>query len=627
VRPRANAERRPARLETEPGALAQALAPALAYALALSSCAGESASREAAMAGGTPPPVFAASEATPSAIPHPDLESFEPAVATQIAALRDDVARATAPGSSSDVATRARAYGELGRAYHAYELFDAAAACYGRAVELAPGDPGWIYLAAVAAQRRGRLDQSADLLRRVLDANPRSLPALLRLGDVELDAGRAAPARAAFERALEQHASEAAALYGLGRAAQSQHDWEEARDFFSRALAAQPDASIVHYALGQTLRELGAETEARRQLSLAGPDPVRFHDDAVRAVEALATGSGAHLLAGGRALAIGDYETSIAEHRLAVSADPTSVEASLGLAFSYLRAGGHPEEAKTALRSALRLAPDRAYVHYTVGANLAALGELEEAERALRRALELDGHYLEAHFSLGRVLAVRGRHQDAVRELTTVLELDPRVVDALFARGDSLARLGRDAEALADLEAALALDPSRLEAQLWVADALARERSWDRAIAHYDAVLALDPARREAWMKKATALFIAARYQEAADTLERGLEQLPDDRLLATATARFLASCPERTLRDGRRALVLAERLFAHEENLENAELVAMAHAEIGDWNEAVAWQQRALDAAKRSGDQRLSAMLARNLERYRGGQSCCAGD
>jgi tetratricopeptide (TPR) repeat protein len=126
-------------------------------------------------------------------------------------------------------------------------------------------------------------------------------------------------------------------------------------------------------------------------------------------------------------------------------------------------------------------------------------------------------------------------------------------------------------------------------------------------------------------MKKATALFIAGRFEDAAATLERGLAELPDDRLLATATARFLASCPDPKLRDGRRALALAEQLFAHEESLENAELVAMAHAELGSWNEAVEWQQRALAAAQRSEDQRLSAMLTRNLERYRAGQSCCA--
>ena len=348
---------------------------------------------------------------------------------------------------------------------------------------------------------------------------------------------------------------------------------------------------------------------------------MRFHDDAVRGVEALATGSGAHLLAGGRALAIGDYETAIAEHRLAVQANPESVEATLGLAFSYLRAGataegssgagGHADEAKAALRSAVRLAPDRAYVHYTAGANLASLGELAEAESELRRALELDERYLEARFSLGRVLAVRGRHQDAVREFTAVLELDPRVVDARFARGESLGRLGREAEALDDLRAALAVDPARADVQMWVADALARARSWDQAIAHYDAVLELEPARREAWMKKATALFIAGRYADTAATLERGSAQLPDDRLLATATARFLASCPDRKLRDGKRALALAEQLFAGEESLENAELVAMAHAETGAWSEAVAWQERALAAARRSGDDRLAAMLA----------------
>jgi tetratricopeptide (TPR) repeat protein len=567
----------------------------LALTLAVAACGGGPAGDERAES----PSIVAASsaptaagggglDATVTAVPHPDLASLEPAVAAQIGALRGELERAE---TGADPRAAARAYGELGRAYHAYELFDAAAACYRRAAALDPADARWSYLGAVVAQRRGRLDESASLLRSTLERQPRSAPALLRLGNVELDSGRAAAARQCFESALADRDGQAAALYGLGRVAAAESDWPAARDFFQRVLEAQPAATIVQYALGQTYRELGDEQEARRRLALAGPQPVRFHDDEVASVEALATGAGAHLLAGGRALARGDHQTAIAEHRLAARVDPSSAEAALGLAFSCLRAGDHAAEAKAALGDAVRLAPDRAYVRYAAGSSLAALGELDEAERNLERALELDPTYLEARLELGRVLLERGRDADALRELTAALEVDP----------------------------------ARVEAQLWVADALARAGAWDDAVVRYDAVLKLDPRRGEVWVRKATALFVAARFPEARGTLERGLAELPDDALLLTAAARFFASCPDPGLRDGQRALALAKDLFARRESVENAELVAMAQAEVGAFDEAVAWQRRALEAATAAGENGLAAVLSRNLERYRAGRACCA--
>ena len=492
----------------------------------------------------------------PGAVPHPDLSRLEPAVAAQIAAARAAAEAREAAGASA--VERAAALGELGRVYHAYELYDGAAASYRGADALDAGDGRWAYLLGALEQRRGRPRAAVSALRRALTSDPGSLAAWLRLGDQELELGRVGAARAAFERAAAIRPDEAAALYGLGRVARAERDWRAARVLFERALAVQPEATLLHYTLGQTCRELGDDEAARRHLALAGQAPVRFHDPAMVAVEALAGGAAAHLAAGARAYTLGDWTTAIAEHRRAIAADPSSVEARLGLATSLSAAGErHRGEAQAILREAARLAPERPEVRFTVAVELAVLGETGEADTELDRVVELD--------------------------------------------------------------------PGHIEARLRLADARARRQDWPAALGHYDAVLAREPGRIDVAVKKATVLYVASRHREARVALEAALETAPRDPLARGAMTRLLASCPDRSLRDARRALSMAESLFDEEASIENAELVAMAHAEAGDFVEAVEWQRRALDAAESAGAAELAATLRRNLDRYERGESCCA--
>lgn len=55
---------------------------------------------------------------------------------------------------------------------------------------------------------------------------------------------------------------------------------------------------------------------------------------------------------------------------------------------------------------------------------------------------------------------------------------------------------------------------------------------------------------------------------------------------------------PDATIRDGQRALELAEKVFAARPESAHAEVVAAALAELGHCSEAAEWQRRALELA-----------------------------
>ena len=116
---------------------------------------------------------------------------------------------------------------------------------------------------------------------------------------------------------------------------------------------------------------------------------------------------------------------------------------------------------------------------------------------------------------------------------------------------------------------------------------------------------------------------------EARASLESALAEIPTSGLLTQALARFLALAPDLSQRDGERAVVLAQRVFAAQSTLENLELVAEALAEAGRCEEAAAHQRQALEAAAGAeagalGSDHL-AILVSTLQRFEAGAPCRA--
>jgi hypothetical protein len=72
----------------------------------------------------------------------------------------------------------------------------------------------------------------------------------------------------------------------------------------------------------------------------------------------------------------------------------------------------------------------------------------------------------------------------------------------------------------------------------------------------------------------------------------------PKDADTYAALALFLASCPESPQRDGKRALALALKAVALEKANANAlEALAAAHAEVGEFEDAIRVQHQAVES------------------------------
>lgn len=118
-----------------------------------------------------------------------------------------------------------------------------------------------------------------------------------------------------------------------------------------------------------------------------------------------------------------------------------------------------------------------------------------------------------------------------------------------------------------------------------------------------------------------------SQYQEAAMELDVGLTEstMPNVRHgLLNQYAWLLATCPDETIRNGERAVAMAEEACSLSGYQQSAyvDTLAAAHAEAGDFAKAIQWQEQALSLAGPNADQGFRDRLARyeNRTPYREG-------
>ena len=249
-------------------------------------------------------------------------------------------------------------------------------------------------------------------------------------------------------------------------------------------------------------------------------------------------------------------------------------------------ASGDFAQAVVLYRAALEKA-DEPQIRLNLGISMARLGQLAAAEGEFRQVLTAEPENASAHFALGSVLAMQGRDVDAVQSYQQALKIFPRDPDTLMNLANARSRLGR----------------------------------FEQAADAYAQVIAIDPARAEARLGQSIMLIELRRWPEARASLQAGLQVTPGQSGLEAMLARLLAAAPDAEIRDGSRALKLAEGLYAREQNLLHAEVLAQALAEVGRYTEAAQLQQQLIAAAHMQKQPDLAKRLQANLDRYAAGK------
>jgi protein O-mannosyl-transferase len=190
--------------------------------------------------------------------------------------------------------------------------------------------------------------------------------------------------------------------------------------------------------------------------------------------------------------------------------------------------------------------------------------------------------------SYAAVLMEKGQIDDALLHFQKALELNPESIVAHSDLGYLLLQKGRVDESFAQLQKALEIEPNYAAAHFNLANTLLQLGRIDEAVFHLEKALALNPSDAEA---------------------QKNL-------------AWVLATCPDARVRDGTKAVELAESAdLAESRDPTIVTTLAAAYAETGRFADAIRTAERALQLATDSGNVALANGIRAHINLYRSEQ------
>ncbi|RME35762.1 MAG: tetratricopeptide repeat protein [Gammaproteobacteria bacterium] len=201
---------------------------------------------------------------------------------------------------------------------------------------------------------------------------------------------------------------------------------------------------------------------------------------------------------------------------------PRDVNINSALAHA-LAAQGRNDEAVTALRKAVKQAPNVPELQFNLGALSLQAEQLEEAARAFRKAVSLNPRFTDALYNLGVVCQRLGRYEEAAAWYRKAVELEPRFHEAQTNLGVVLQEQGLMGEALRAYEKALGIQPDALV--LFNMGAALKNLGFLReAVEHYEKAIRLNPGYALAYSAMAVALRELGQYEEAIAAFHKAFE-------------------------------------------------------------------------------------------------------
>jgi tetratricopeptide (TPR) repeat protein len=408
---------------------------------------------------------------------------------------------------------------------------------------------------------------------------------LARLEHVQ---GRADEAIGNYQLAFSLEPSFVPALIYLGNLYLELDRLKDAQASFGQALQLEPNNAAAHYGLGQVAlsnRNYAEAIERLEKTLTLVPQANRIHYPLALAYR----GSGntakakAHLAQQGT---VGvRVRDPLSDHLLELV---QGARLPLVRGRQALEAKRY-EEAAVQFRKAIEIDPESITGYVNLGATLNRLGDFKGAYEQFEKALRIDPNNNNAHFNLAVLLANENKHQAAVEHLRTVLRTDP----------------------------------NDLTARMFLARELAKSGSIDESIAEFSSVIDIDSNNEDAIVERAQLLQSKGEFKRALEGLEKAHVQYPQKAKTKLMLGFVLAASPQLDLRNGTRALKLAEELYSTDVSLQHGRLVVLALGELGRCDDAAEWQRKLIARASEEQNTELARKLKENLRLYENANSC----
>ena len=322
----------------------------------------------------------------------------------------------------------------------------------------------------------------------------------------------------------------------------------------------------------------------------------------------------------------GQYGKAAENFSRALRLDANCLSARVGLAEAW-HCLGRRDEARQQAALVLQQHPDEAEAHIETALMLGRDGCYAEAVQHLLKAVAKEPDHPTAYQQLAACLALMGQHKLVIESCEQGLRVDPFNPTLHHSLAIAEAETGDMTNAVVHARLALALKPKWPEARGVLALALASLGQQDEAAAQYAQAIREKPNDAKLHYCYAATLAIQGDARQAVNHYRRALTLKPDMVEALNNLAWILAAHPSEALRNGSKAVRLAERaceLTEHREPLLLGTLAA-AYAEAGRFGDAVKTAETARDVAAAAGLKDVAAKNSELLELYRAGKPCRA--
>ncbi|HEX5707110.1 MAG TPA: tetratricopeptide repeat protein [Pyrinomonadaceae bacterium] len=442
------------------------------------------------------------------------------------------------------------------------------------------------------------------------------------LGQIYQAYSLSSPAKECYQNAARLASKDFRWPYLLGKLHEREGDAQQAIALFNTARELRPDYLPVFVSLGNLHLQLNRLDEAEANFR--------------RALEINEASASALYGLGQAALSKRIYNVAAVHLEKALKLAPEANRLHYALAMAF-RGQDEMEKAQTHLAQSgsvgvrvsdplidgLQDLIKGARLHLIRGRTALEARRFAEAAAEFRKAIAAQPDSIPAHFNLGAALTQTGDLGGAVAQFEEILRLDPNHANAHYNLGLLLAQSNQTERAIKHLRLAVAAKSEDHDARFLLAQELVKAGRIEDAESEFARVVESAPDNEEALLASVRILLIRKEYRRALDALEKSHTRFPHKGRTAATLAYLLAASPQTDLRDGRRALELAQAIYAATGTFNHGALVATALAELGRCEEAAALSRKLMTKAVEERKSELAEKLKADLNRYEQARPC----
>lgn len=175
-----------------------------------------------------------------------------------------------------------------------------------------------------------------------------------------------------------------------------------------------------------------------------------------------------------------------------LSSDPNDLEVLHLLAELNLQKEAY-EKALEYIDSAIGIAPDLAFLHYTKGKIFSDKENFNEAETCFQRAIAIEPTFADAFARIAHIKLVKKQFEESLAKADHALSLEPDNLLALNIRSSALTKLNRVEESETTIEGALYEDPNNSYTHANYGWNLLEKNDYKKAFEHFEIALQNDP--------------------------------------------------------------------------------------------------------------------------------------